>query len=451
MLKFLKAPPGKSLIAEEKIDKTYKRLRLQVFLGIFVGYAAYYLIRKNFALAIPDLIKQGFTKTELGFAISFLAISYGLSKFIMGNVSDRSNVRFFMPLGLLLSAITMIIMGVFPIATSSILIMSVLLFLNGWFQGMGWPPSGRTMVHWFSLTERGTKMSIWNVAHNIGGALMPILAILGVELFADWRAKFYFPGMIAIGISILIFIVLRDTPRSVGLPSIEEWKNDYPENYKEKTEEEKNKGISAMEIFTKHILPNKLLWSIAFANAFVYLVRYGIQDWAPTYLIEVKGFTESASSWAYSAYEIAAIPGTLLSGWLSDKVFNGKRAPVSIIYMVLIVIAIFVYWQNPVGHPIVDNICLIAIGFLIYGPVMLIGVHALDLVSKEAAGTAAGLTGLFGYFLGTSILANIVGGYVIENYEWRGYFIMMIIASIVSIFLIALTIQRPKKLNLEKN
>ncbi len=202
MLKFLKAPPSKPLITEEKIDKTYKRLRLQVFLGIFIGYAAYYLIRKNFALAMPDLIKQGFTKTELGFAISFLAISYGLSKFIMENVSDRSNVRFFMPLGLLLSAITMIIMGIFPVATSSILIMSVLLFLNGWFQGMGWPPSGRTMVHWFSITERGTKMSFWNIAHNIGGALMPILAILGVELFADWRAKFYFPGMIAIGISL---------------------------------------------------------------------------------------------------------------------------------------------------------------------------------------------------------------------------------------------------------
>jgi len=449
MLKFLKAPPHKSLIASKKIDSTYKKLRLQVFLGIFIGYAGYYFIRKNFALAIPDLIKEGFTKTELGLALSFLAISYGLSKFIMGNVSDRSNVRYFMPLGLFLSAITMIFMGVMPIATSSLLIMSILLFVNGWFQGMGWPPSGRTMVYWFSIKERGTKMSIWNVAHNIGGALMPLLAILGVELFNDWHAKFYFPGMVAIIVAIIIFILLRDRPKSVGLPSIEAWKNDYPKNYKEKTIENEKKGISAMEIFTKHILPNKLLWSIAFANAFVYLVRYGIQDWAPAYLIEVKGFTEQASSWAYSAYEIAAIPGTLLSGWLSDKVFRGKRAPVSIIYMALIVVAIFIYWHNPVGHPIIDNICLISIGFLIYGPVMLIGVQALDLVDKEAAGTAAGLTGLFGYFLGTSILANILGGYIIENYEWNGYFILMITASIIAIILIALTIQKPnnKKVN----
>ena len=444
MFKFLKAPPSKPQIAEIAIEKKYNKMRWQVFIGIFVGYAGYYLIRKNFAIAIPDLIKEGFTKTELGFALSFLSISYGLSKFFMGNVSDRSNVKFFMPVGLLLSAIIMIIMGVMPFATSSILIMSILLFFNGWFQGMGWPPSGRTMVHWFSLTERGTKMAVWNVAHNVGGAIMPILAFFGAELFADWHAKFYFPGMIAILVAIIIYILLHDRPKSVGLPSIEKWKNDYPKDYVEKTKEEDEKGVTAMEIFTKQILPNKLLWFIAIANAFVYMVRYGIQDWAPTYLIEVKGFTEEASAWAYSWYEIAAIPGTLICGWLSDKVFKGRRAPVSIIYMVLIVFAIFVYWKNPVGNPTTDYICLIAIGFLIYGPVMLIGVHALDLVKKEAAGTAAGLTGLFGYFLGTSILANILSGYIIDNYEWQGYFILMIAASIISVGLISLTIQKTK-------
>ena len=94
----------------------------------------------------------------------------------------------------------------------------------------------------------------------------------------------------------------------------------------------------------------------------------------------------------------------------------------------------------------IDNICLISIGFLIYGPVMLIGLHALDLVSKVAAGTAAGLTGLFGYFLGTTVLANIVGGYIIENYSWDGYFMMMIIASLVSIVLIGMTIFKTKKI-----
>ena len=300
---------------------------------------------------------------------------------------------------------------------------------------MGWPPSGRTMVHWFSVKERGTKMSIWNVAHNVGGGLMAPLAVLGFELFNDWHAKFYFPGMVALVVSGVIYLLLRSTPPSEGLPTIEEWTNDYPEGYDKSNEE----TFSAKEIFTKYIFPNKLLWSIAVANAFVYLIRYGVSEWAPTYLQLEKGFDPQSSSFAYAAYEFAGIPGTLLCGWLSDKVFNGKRAPVSIIYILLIAVAIVVYWLNPVGNPMVDSICLVAIGFLIYGPVMLIGVHALDLVPKNAAGTSAGFTGLFGYFIGTMLLANIAVGYIIDRFDWTGFFIFMLAACGLSIFFIALT------------
>lgn len=438
MFKFLVPLPNKPDLPKDQVDKTYKKLRLQVFLGIFVGYAGYYLVRKNFALAIPDLVEQGFSKTQLGIAFSFLAISYGLSKLLMGNVSDRSNARIFMPLGLALSAVVMFIFGWFPFATSSILIMGILLFLNGWFQGMGWPPSGRTMVHWFSVKERGTKMSIWNVAHNIGGGLMAPLAILGLELFNDWHAKFYFPGMVAMGVAVVMYILMRSTPESEGLPSIEEWKNDYPDDYDASFE----KNFSAKEIFVKYILPNKMLWSIAIANAFVYLIRYGISDWAPLYLQEVKGFDFKSSGYAYSAYEFAGIPGTLLCGWLSDKVFGGKRAPVSIIYMTLIGVAIVVYWLNPIGNPTIDVICLVSIGFLIYGPVMLIGVHALDLVPKNAAGTSAGLTGLFGYFIGTALLANVAAGYIIDQFEWSGFFVFMLSACALAIFFITLTLKK---------
>jgi MFS transporter, OPA family, glycerol-3-phosphate transporter len=167
---FLKPAPHVEALPEDQVDTDYKRKRIQVFIGIFLGYAGYYLVRKNFSLAMPDLTERGFSKGELGIALSGVSIAYGLSKFLMGNLSDRSNARIFLPLGLLLSAFTMVAMGVVPFALSSVALMFALLFINGWFQGMGWPASGRVMVHWFSLKERGTKMSIWNVAHNVGAA-----------------------------------------------------------------------------------------------------------------------------------------------------------------------------------------------------------------------------------------------------------------------------------------
>ncbi len=442
---FFNPPSDTTSMHEDNIDATYKKLRLQVFLGIFVGYAGYYLVRKNFSLAIPDLIEEGFTKGQLGLALSGVSIAYGLSKFLMGNVSDRSDARKFMPIGLAFSGIIMIVMGVFPFATSSITIMFLLLLLNGWFQGMGWPPSGRVMVHWFSIKERGTKMSLWNIAHNIGGGLIGPLAILGVAWFNDWHAKFYLPGIIALFIALFIYLMVKDRPESVGLPAIEEYKKDYPEHYSQETD---NESISAKEIFTEYIFKNKLLWLIAIANAFVYLVRYGVLDWAPTYLSEEKQFSMNETGWAYFLYEWAGIPGTLLAGYLSDRWFKGKRAPVSILYMLLVLIAVIIYWKNPAGNPLIDNLALIAIGFLIYGPVMLIGVHALDLVPKKAAGTAAGFTGLFGY-LGGALIANAAMGYIVDSYGWDGGFNLLIVSCILSIVLIGFTwkIENKKKLN----
>lgn len=441
MRNILTPPPHKELLPKDKIDPTYKRLRLQVFMGIFIGYAGYYLIRKNFSLVMPDLIELGYSRGQLGIIVSAVSISYGISKFIMAGISDRSNARVFMSLGLLLSAITMLTFGLIPFFTSSVLIMFIMMFLNGWFQGMGWPPSGRVMVHWFSGNERGTKMSIWNVAHNIGGGLIGPLAILGVAYFGDWQSKLYFPAMIALVIAFIAYWLIRDTPQSCGLPSIEAHRNDYPKDYDESHEEE----LSTKEIFFKYVLNNKFLWLIAIANAMVYMVRYGVLDWAPTYLEEAKGFSVRESGWAYFAYEYAGIPGTLLAGWISDKVFKGRRAPAIIIYMLLTMVAVVVYWKNPAGNIMIDNMALIAIGFLIYGPVMLIGVQALDLAPKKAAGTAAGLTGLFGY-MGGALFANIAIGFIADHLGWDYVFIMLIAACLISVLFISFTWNREKEL-----
>ena len=420
---FLAPSTHKERLDDKDIDPTYQKLRRQVFLGIFIGYAGYYLVRKNFSLAIPDLIALGYTKAELGFALSGVSIAYGLSKFFMGNLSDRSNARNFITIGLVLSALTMIFMGLVPFATGSIMTMFILLFFNGWFQGMGWPSCGRVIVHWFSVSERGTRAAVWNLAHNVGGGLIGPLAILGMAIFVDWHSKFYFAGIAALMLAVVAWLFVRDTPQSCGLPSIEEHTGDYPHafTYTESHETE----FSARDIFFKYVLNNRLLWYIAIANAFVYLVRYGVLDWAPTYLDEVKSFSMKESSWAYFLYEFAGIPGTILCGYLSDRYFRGHRAPASLVYMILVTVAVFIYWKNPAGQPLIDNLALITIGFLIYGPVMLIGVHALDLVPKKAAGTAAGLTGLFGY-LGGALFANIAMGLVVDNFGWDGGFMVLI-------------------------
>ncbi len=463
MWKFLAPPAYKAEMPAEKVDSNYKKLRWQVFLGIFIGYAGFYIVRKNFSMAIPELAPFGFETGELSIVLSMNAIAYALSKFLMGSVSDRSNARVFLPLGLVLASISMAFMIVPVTAIGpehkmwAIALMAVLNFLVGWFNGMGWPPCGRVMTHWFSIKERGTKMSIWNCAHNVGGALVGPMAVYGAIWFGSWfygsQTKYYFligtyafPAAVAIFIAILAYILIRDTPQSCGLPSIEKYRNDYPKNYSEKHEQ----VLTAKEIFFKYVFNNKMLWFIAIANAFVYMVRYGCLDWAPAFLKDSQGYDIKDAGWAYFAYEFAAIPGTLVCGWLSDKVFKGRRAITTIIFMALVAVFILLYWRFSYNYTIV-TLSLIGIGFFIYGPVMLIGVQALDLAPKNAAGTAAGLTGFFGYFFGTAILANIVIGYVAGSVGWDWTFVLLLAACALSILFISFTAKEERYLLQNKN
>src|SRR6058998_2367596 len=173
MIGLSKSEPSVAALPASEVDRTYRRERRRVFVGIFAGYAAYYLVRNNLALAIPDILREHpeYSKAQLGAALTGLSIAYGVSKFLMGSVSDRSNPRYFFPLGLLLSSAIVLVCGLAKAVFASLALLIALQTLNGWVQGMGWPPCGKTMVHWFSVKERGRTVSVWNVAHNVGGAL----------------------------------------------------------------------------------------------------------------------------------------------------------------------------------------------------------------------------------------------------------------------------------------
>ena len=415
----------------EEVPRRYTALRWQVMLAVFWGYASYYIVRSNFSLAKPYLIRElGFTTGDVGLIATALSLAYGVSKFVMGNVSDRSNPRVFMSTGLILSGLVNLVFG----RVHSVAVMAMLWFLNGWFQGMGWAPCARTLTHWFSDRERGTKFAVWNVAHNVGGGLCGPICNAALWLMGGWLCIFYVPGAVSIAAGVLVLIFLRDTPQSVGLPPIEEYKDDFPDTGVDDRERE----MSAREILFGHVLNNKALWILALANVFVYVVRYGVLNWAPTYLTAVKGASHALSRWQFFLYEYAGIPGTLLAGWLTDRFFRGRRGPVAVIFMLAVGLGVLVYWLNPPGRPWVDSAMLIAIGFLIYGPVMLVGVAAVDLVPKKAAGTAAGFTGVFGY-VGGATIAELGIGKTVQYFGWDAGFWLVLSSCALAAALLALT------------
>jgi OPA family glycerol-3-phosphate transporter-like MFS transporter len=437
MIGFLKPAAFAAPLPAAQVNSTYRSLRLQVFIGSYLGYAAYYLVRGNLSLAMPDILASHpeFTKTQLGSALTGLSIAYGLSKFLMGSVSDRSNPKYFLPFGLLLSSAIMAAFGLIDAIYASFFAIVAIMVVNGWVQGMGWPPCGKLLVHWFSTKERALAVSAWNTAHNVGGAFVALIALAGVALFHDWHAKFYFNALIAACVAIGVLFLLEDTPQSRGLPAIEKYKNDYPPGYGE----EQEKTLAFRDIFLKYVLPNRALWMIAIANVFCYFVRYGVVSWIPTYLQTAKGFSFNQSSKGWALFEFAAIPGTIACGWISDKWFNRRRAPATMLFMALTLVAVVVYWTNLKGPLWIDYVALGAIGFLIYGPIMMIGLQALELVPKKAAGTAAGFTGLFAYVFGSAFAGTGVG-WISTHWGWGAVFGTMVACCLLTIVFSALTL-----------
>ena len=428
LLKLFKpAPHIAEMEDQEEVKTTYKYWRIRIMYSMFIGYAFYYFTRKSYTFAMPGIMAElHLDKSELGVMGSVFALSYGLSKFISGVMSDQSNPRYFMAFGLILTGIVNIFFGF----SSSLLLFALFWGLNGWFQGFGWPPCVRFLTHWYSHSERGSWWSICSVSQNIGAFLIPWIVGLCLHYYG-WRAALYVPGVISIVGGLFLINRLRDTPQSLGLPPIEKFRNDYINKTAEANEEEKKLSTKELVI---GVLTNRYIWLLAVAYFFVYLVRTGIGEWTSIFLIENKDYSRLGASGTVSLFEAGGFFGSLSAGWISDRLFQAKRGPVNALFSIALLITITCFWCVPAGYPWLDSIALFAIGFATFGPQMLIGVTAAELASKKASATAVGLIGWIAY-LGTAS-AGYPLGKLIDSLGWEGFFWAMVSCSFLCISLL---------------
>lgn len=415
------APHAQEITDPEEIKKDYGYWRIRILYSMFIGYALYYFTRKSFTFAMPGLIDDlGYDKSDLGILASVFAITYGISKFASGLLSDRCNARYFMAFGLIITGILNIFFGM----ASSLIMFSIFWGLNGWFQGCGWPPCARLLTHWYSKAERGSWWSTFNVSHNVGAFIIPWIVGFCLQYFG-WRYAMYVPGVICIFGGFFLINRLRDTPQSLGLPAIEVFRNDFSGV---KADQEKN--LSTKQIFVEYILKNKYIWMLSIAYFFVYFVRAGIDGWTALFLIEEKGYSRIGASGCASLFEVGGFFGNLCAGWASDHLFSAKRGPVNVIFSVGMLIATCAFWFIPAGYPILDSAALFALGFAIFGPQMLIGVAAAELSHKKAASTSTGFAGFFAY------MGAAVAGYplakVAQDFGWHGFFFAVAVCCVIS-------------------
>ena len=417
-----------SVLPAEQVRQLYPKFRWRILESTFIGYTTFYFVRNNLPVVSKEMGEAlHYSKGQIGDMLAMTAIAYGIGKFVLGAWSDRSNPRYFMPAGLLLTALCNFLFG----AASTYSVHLTLWTLNGLAQGMGWAPCGRSLGHWYSVRERGTVFAFWNLAVNVGGGLTGLIAAYSTA-WMGWRSAFYVPGVLAVLCAIYLVVRLRDTPQSVGLPPIEEYRNEYPEHGARDREAE----LGTRELVVTYILRNRYLWLFAAANFFVYLARYSMLDWGPTYLKEVKHASLEQGGFSTAIYELGGMFSTVLMGWLSDKT-GGRRGMVSVLCMVPVFLAFGGILYAPPGMLWLDLTLFGIIGFFIYPPVMLLPVMGLDFTSKKAVGTAAGFIGLFGY-LGRTAQGKGIGT-LAERYGWNAPFYGILVSTLLGIVLLSWT------------
>lgn len=410
---------------KDVVDKKYRYWRIRIFYGMYIGYVFYYFTRKSLAFAMPMMIKDlGFDKSQLGLLGTVLALSYGLSKFVSGVISDKSNPRFFMAFGLIVTGILNIFFGL----SSTIYLFAILWGLNGWFQGFGWPPCSRLLSHWYSKSERGTWWSLWSTSHNLGGAMIPFVASYSA-LYFGWRYAMYVPGVISICVGFFLLNRLRDTPQSLGLPTVEKFRKE--QNITAAETEQLNKTLSFKEMLFKHVLTNGYIWMLALASVFVYIIRTAMNDWTTLYLIEKRGFSLISAGSCVFWFESGGFVGMLVAGWLSDRLYASRRGPMNLIFSVGMLCSLLGFWFYPGTSLIWVSFICASIGFFLFGPQMLIGLAAAELSHKNATGTATGFTGWFAY-LGAAI-AGYPLGLIADKFGWQGFFVMMAVCGVLSV------------------
>lgn len=424
---FKPAPYIQPIEDQEEVKKLYHYWRIRILYSMFVGYALYYFTRFSFTFAMPGLIEDlGFDKSQLGMLASIFAITYGISKFASGILSDQCNSRYFMAFGLIMTGVFNIFFGM----ASSLMMFAVCWGFNGWFQGFGAPPCSRFLTHWYSHGERGSWWSTWNLSHNVGAFLIPWIVGAALQFFG-WRYAMYIPGVICIAGGFYLANRLRDTPQSLGLPSIEEFRNDYggfPYTGKQEVQ------LSTKEILVEYILKNPYLWMLGFAYIFIYVVRNGVNNWTVLFLREEKGYSLLGANGCMSLFELGGVIGNLCAGWASDYLFQAKRGPINALFALGVLLSMIFFWFIPPGYPWLDTLAVFMIGFSIFGPQLMIGMAAVELSHKKAASTTTGFVGVFAY-LGAAI-AGYPLGKVTQDWGWEGFFWFIVICSAIAFVLL---------------
>ena len=402
--------PSAVKVEEAKQEKLFKAFGFQTFLAGTIGYSLYYVCRTSLNVVKKPIIDSGMLDaSQLGLIGSVLLFAYAIGKFVNGFLADHCNIKRFMATGLVVSAAANFTLGILGFASETMPTMllctlfAIMWGINGWSQSMGAPPAIIGLSRWFPLSKRGTFYGFFSLSHNLGEWLSFLFVGILVSV-AGWQWGFVGSSIAGVVGVIVIVFLMHDNPQSKGLPSVEEMSGEA------KVEEKKQESTGELQ---KMVLKTPAVWILAAASAFMYIARYAINGWGVLFLQEEKGFSLTEATSIISINALLGIFGTVLSGWVSDRLFRSDRYIPALIFGAMNTIALVLFlfggdswWINITAMVLFG----ISIGVLIC---FLGGLMAVDIVPRKATGAALGVVGMASYV--AAGIQDVVSGWLIDG------------------------------------
>jgi OPA family glycerol-3-phosphate transporter-like MFS transporter len=389
----------------------------------FVGllYTSFYMCRYNLSIANSAISGEfGFTKGQMGKIITTALLAYACGQILNGLLTDRLGGKRAMLIGAV-GTITMNLLFGAASFWGLLWLFIVIRGIDGYVQAFGAPGMVKINAAWFHRRERGRFAGIFGFMINlgrfgifkIGPALLAGFSFLGLVRIPPlhWRWLFWIPAAIALGVGILMALTVKDTPEEANFP---------PLNPEEETAGRVQ--VNVVDVL-KTIAANPVIWIIACAYACTGSVRQGIDQWFPRFMQEVHHLDFQSPRFQFLGFLIPFVAslGSLISGYVSDTIFRGRRAPVAAgLYFLETAIILSAAQFHTVNAAV---FFLVLISLTANATHSILGTAAaMDIGGAKMAGFASGLIDSFQYFGGS--LAGILLGSLLDK-SWGNYFYFM--------------------------
>lgn len=376
--------------------KKLKSYRWVVWGVLAVAYIIVFFHRLAAGVVKDDLMKtfdiSGTTFANLG---SMYFYAYMIMQIPSGILADSLGARKTVTIGILFAGIGSIIFGLAPTIGFA--------FFGRLLVGVGvsvvFISILKIQSEWFKESEFGTMSGITSFVGNMGGIIAQTPLTLMVAAIT-WRYSFVAMGIFSIFIAILCYIIVRNTPTEMNLPSIKQLEG---KEIKDtiKVKPDLMKGLMKV-ILNPKTWPGFFVFA-GFFGAFVSLTG----AWGQSYMVDVYGVSKvSASNYIIVAVLGMAI-GSIAIGKFSDAI-KKRKLPILLfgaIHVVSWAILVFVGGGKP---PInILAVLLFVLGFT--SPVFVLGWGCSKEVNPpEIAGISTSVVNMGGFF-GAAILPIILG------------------------------------------